>query len=131
MIYMCIYRCVFLLAGAKCLCMYMRVHFYFSSRAVFYPLCFSSQSSVSLSLLHSTALPLSSPLTCVGNVITFGGCSEGKRGIMVGGKEVGVKRDFEGERGEEEENGICMCTQLPLQPAQSHLRRERTHTLSK
>lgn len=78
--------------------MYVRVclricFFYFAiqCKSCFLPsLCFSSQSSVSLTF-SSFHCSLSSPLTHVGNVITFRGCGEGKRGIMVGGKEGGKR----------------------------------------
>ncbi len=76
-------------------CVCLRICFFYFSiqcKSCFLPsLCFSSQSSVSLtfSSFHSS---LSSPLTHVGNVITFGGCSEGKEGDHGGRKrrEVGA-----------------------------------------
>lgn len=88
--YICVYRCAFLCAGGKCeciyVCLYAFVLFFHLLQELFstLSLCFSSQSSVSLtfSLFHCS---LSSPLTQVGNVITFRGCGEGKEGDHVGG----------------------------------------------
>ena len=77
-----VYRCAFFCAqGANdnaCTCVSLHLFVFSSSaRAVFYPLCFS-KSIIGLS--HFFFIPLfslSSPLTHVGNVITFGGCGGG------------------------------------------------------
>lgn len=94
-IYVYLYRCAgFLCRGQMlmyvfCVCTFAFLFFFIQCKSCFLPfLCFSSQSSVSLTF-SSFHCSLSSPLTHVGNVITFGGCGEGKEGDHGGGRRRG------------------------------------------
>lgn len=92
-----------------------------SSQPVPYPLlCFSSQSYVSLTFSSiSSAAPSPCSRSCRKCNHVLG---------AVWRWEEGAKRSLR-ERGEEKGKGICMCTQLPLRRAQSHLcKRTDTHS---
>lgn len=127
--YICIYRCSCLSAGGKCLhvCKSEHLFLFHPAEDLFPTPSLFFQSIIRLPYFFSIP-PFLSPRSCRKCNHVRGGGGGVKSRSTVAGKE-GARRSLR-ERGEEKEKGICMCTQLPLRRAQSHLRKERMHARS-